>query len=221
MKARFQRVSSREWILGPCISGERRRHLLNGPTFHNIMQRICEDATIVAHKRRSIQDHRGYYRAELTLKLKAATVDLFHNAAGGYRALYYKGVGNGELANNYAVHRLIPVIVGRLKGKGKRTCPIWWLKKSLLHPEAKLWIYQGRWLRLAKLCDQNLLVKRWLRNGSSQNPTEKKKRVWATLTPKGETRINLKGGGVTITGSLLIKRVKPERGKEIRDLGFT
>ena len=185
------------------------------------MRRICKTVIIVAHKRGTIEDHRGYYRAEVTLKLNAATVDLFHNSATGYRAQYYKGVRNGELANKYAVHRLIPVIVGLLNGKEKRTCPIWWLKKSLLHPETKLWIYQGRWLRIAKLCDQNLLVKRWLSNGCPQNTAEKKKRVWGTLTPKGETRINLKGGGVTITGSLLTKRLKPERGKEIHELGYT
>jgi hypothetical protein len=49
----------------------------------------------------------------------------------------------------------------------------------------------------------------------------KKKRIWGTLTPKGETRLNLKGGYVTLTGSILTRRLKPERGKEIHDLGYT
>src|SRR5688572_33286648 len=107
MKATFQRISSREWILGPYISSERRRQLLRGPTFHNIVRRICKTVRIVAHKRRNIDYHRSYYRAEVTLRLNAATVDLFHNSATGYRAQYYKAVRNGELANEYAVHKLI------------------------------------------------------------------------------------------------------------------
>jgi len=221
MKAIFQRVSSREWILRRSVSTERRKKLLRGPTFHNIVQRICKHAIVISHKKTKIDEHRGYYRAEVTLKLNATTVDCFHNSATGYRAQYYKAIRNGELANKYAVHRLIPVIVGRLNELEKRACPIWWLKKSLLHPEAKLWIYQGRWLRLAKQCDRNLLVKRWLSHDFPQYSNEKQKRVWGTLTPKGETRINLKGGGVTLKGFLLTKKLKPERGKEIHDLGYT
>ena len=63
--------------------------------------------------------------------------------------------------------------------------------------------------------------RRWLSHDFPQYSNEKQKRVWGTLTPKRETRINLKGGGVTLKGFLLTKKLKPERGKEIHDLGYT
>jgi hypothetical protein len=144
-------------------------------------------------------------------------VDLFHNAATGYRAQYYQSVRTGEAANRYAVHQLAARAIALLGGAQKRTCPLWWVERSLLHREAKVWIHQGPWLRLARRSDRNLRVKRWL----SSNPRNRKRRVWASLTPASETRIDLKGAPLTLDGRRFAKSVKRNRSKDIHGVGYT
>ena len=182
-----------------------------------IVRSIAKQASVLTHKRKGIRDFRGYYRAEVTLQMPAQTVDLFHNSAAGYRAQYYSSAETGEKANEYAVRQLFKRVMQILNGKHKRTCPPWWMEKSLLHPKAKIWIHQGRWLLIARLSERNLFVKRWL----DSNPTKKKRRLWATLTPMNETRIDLKGAPLTLTGRNLNKRLKRKRSQDIYAVGYT
>ena len=213
----FARISSKNWHLDKRISSRRRRRLLRGLGFVDIVRSITKQARVLTHKRKKIRDYKGYYRAEVILKIPAKTVDLFHNSAAGYRAQYYRSVKTGEIANEYAVRQLAVCIMQMLNGEYKRTCPAWWMEKSLVHPEAKLWIHQGRWLLIGQLSDRNLTVKRWL----GSNPEKKKRRLWATLTPMNETRIDLKGAPLTLTGRSLPVSLKPGRSKDIYSVGYT
>lgn len=151
------------------------------------------------------------------MHVSSAIVDLFHNSAAGYRAQYYHDPGNGEAANSYAVHQMVPRILQLLKGAEKGTCKPAWVQQSLLHPDAKLWIHQGPWLRHPRLIDKNLLVKRWLAYAWS----ELHKRNWARLTPEDEPRIDLKGGPATLDGHSYEGRLKPGRSEQISRGGFT
>lgn len=206
-----------KWDLNDKISRRRRRRLLCGLGFVDIVQSIAKQASVLTHKRKMIRDFRGYYRAEVTLEMPAEIVDLFHNSATGYRAQYYSSVKTSEMANRYAVRQLSKRVMQLLNGKHKRTCPPWWMEKSLLHPKAKIWIHQGRWLLIGRFSERNLFVKRWL----DSNPTKKKRRLWATLTPMNETRIDLKGAPLTLTGRNLNASLKQNRSQEIYAVGYT
>jgi hypothetical protein len=217
MPASFARISSKEWCLGETIHGRRRQQLLYGPGFSNIVGVIAKQATILTHKRTKIKDYPGYYRVDITLQLDTKMVDQFHNSSAGYRAQYYRSAMVGKLANDYALSKLVPRVIKLLGKVCKQTCPLWWVKKSLQHPEAKLWIHQGQWLRSPKKSDKNLMVKRWL----NANSTKLKRRLWATLTPVSESRIDLKGAPLALSGQPLRGRLKENRSRDIHRTGYT
>jgi len=213
----FVRVAANEWHLCLPIHGRRRRRLLYGPSFRSIVRRIARLGRVVNLKHAALRKARGYYRVDVTLALAARTVDLFHSSAAGYRAQYYRSVTIGEAANHYLIERLTPGILKYLQRVGLRSCPPWWVEKSLRGSEAKAWIHQGPWLRQARRSDRNLFVSRWLAHGAR----DPKRQLWATLTPRGETRIDLKGAPLTRDGKYLRRHLKPNRSKDIRDLGYT
>lgn len=217
MTTSFIQVSSREWLLGPGIGRRRRRRLLRGTTFSSLVRRIVGGFAILSHKRAGLRDYAGYYRAEVTLEVDAALVDLFHNSAAGYRAQYYHSIKTGESANEYAVRQLVPRVRQLLDGVRKRTCPAGWVERSLLHREAKLWIHQGPWLRHPKKSDAQLGVRRWL----AYKWNEKHKQLWPRLTPGNETRVDLKGAPLTLEGIPLMKSAKPNRARQIFESGYT
>jgi hypothetical protein len=172
---------------------------------------------IVSLKRARLRDYPRYHRVEITLELKATIVDLFHNSAAGYRAQYYYRVKTGEWANQYVIRKLCPGVLQLLVDRGKRTCPVWWVERSLAHPEAKLWIHQGSWLRHARKSDGRLRIRRWL----AYKWAEKHKDLWSSLAPGDETRIDIKGAPVALDGTPLSTSLKPTRGQQIHDAGFT
>lgn len=219
-ESEFARVSEGEWLLGDGVDNDQRARLLSGTTFERVVDRIVEEGTLVFHKREKSCSERQYFRALLILKVDPSTVDLFHNSVSGYRAQYYDGVKNGERANAYALRRLTPRIKELLVGHEKRTCPWWWVEKSLLDPAAKVWIHQGLWLRHAKRTHPQLVVARWVQEEASLDPQRRKKATWASLTPREETRIDLKGGFLTLAGVPLGKS-KRTRSEDIYELGFT
>jgi len=217
MHISFKRIPSKDWRISSAIDGRRRRELLRGRSFANIVKAIAKHATVLTHKRARIDASPEYYRAEVTLHVKAMMVDLFHNSCTGYRAQYYHSAKTGEVANRYALSKLGPRVIDLLSKRHKRTCPLWWVRKSLQLPAAKAWIHQGPWLRSPKKGDRNLMVNRWL----GANPPKKKRVLWATLTPATELRIDLKGAPLTLTGKPLTTRLKPRRSKDIHEVGFT
>lgn len=219
-KLNFARISSREWRLDGSVEKDERAELLRGITFTQIVGRITEEAMLISHARERACSKPQFFRAVVTLAMNASTVALFHNSPSGYRAQYYCSMKNGERANQYALKRLIPRIQQMLLGNEKRTCPWWWVEKSLLDPEAKLWIHQGRWFRYATRDDRKLFVARWVHQQASRDRRRRRKAIWATLTPSNETRIDIKGGFLTLDGTRL-GRLKPTRAKDIHELGFT
>jgi hypothetical protein len=119
-----------------------------------------------------------------------------------------------------AVTRLVPLVLDRLDGRLKRTCPAEWFEKSLLDPDAKVWIHQGLWWRHAKVGDHHLRVTRWFEQESSPDPDRRAKARWAALTPDKETRIDVKGAFLSLSG-VPLGSLKPDRALNINQLGFT
>ena len=211
---RFVRVSRVVWRL----NGEMSK--LPSPGYERILKRLANEATIAAHRREPAKRGRKYYRSHVILQCSAEGISLFHNARSGYRAQYYSSSTRGELANRFALTLLLPRVRELLKGTEKRTCPWWWMEKSLLDPAAKIWIHQGPWLRAASRRDRNLTVMRWLRAQDTRNDNRRKKARWSMLTPACETRLELMGGFLSLTGAPL-GSLKKTRSRDLYELGFT
>ena len=216
----FVRIPRDIW----CLEGlekDRKESLLRAMPFNQIVDRIVEEATILSHARKRSCKDPQFFRAHIILKLSPSTVDLFHNCSTGYRAQYYHSVRNGQRANTYALYKLIPRVNKLVADRLKRTCLWWWVEKSLLHPEAKVWVHQGLWLHHAKRTDRHLFVAKWVMQQASANKGERKKAKYATLTPDRETRIDIKGGFLTLDGERPSNLYKPARAKDIHKFGFT
>jgi hypothetical protein len=210
----FVHLSRRLWRL------DGRMSTLASPGYEQILKRLVNEAMVGAHRRERAKHRRKCYRAHVTLQCSAEAISLFHNARSGYRAQYYSSMTRGELANRFALTLLVPHIREILEGTQKRTCPWWWMEKSLLDPAAKIWIHQGQWLRLRSQSCQNLIVMRWLRAQHTRNHNRRKKARWSMLTPAGETCLELMGGFLSLTGASL-GSLKKTRSKELHELGFT
>jgi hypothetical protein len=213
-------VDAEHWRLSERVTAKQRAQLLRGPSFEQIVERIASEMRLVALSRERARKNRLYFRAVLTIEVHASTVDLFHNSASGYRAQYYSSIKAGERANLYALKTLAPRIVRLSKALSKRTCQPGWLARSITDPSAKLWIHQGLWLRHAKSSDAVLLVSRWLKQCRTADPKRRKKAFWATLAPRSESRIDIKGAYFSKSGHAL-GTLKPSRAADIRNLGFT
>ena len=217
----FKRIGKEIWHLASAVDEPRRHRLLSGMRFDQIVCRILGSARLAAYVQEVHCCKKDFCRAVIRLEMESELVDLFHNSASGYRAQYYYGVRAGEQANQYAVKTLVPHIMELLAAQENLTSPLWWVKKSLMARQAKLWIHQGRWLHNARMSDRNLQLQRWIDNLNSSDASTRKKARWGSLAPMEETKIELKGAFLMLDGTPLAGIVKPSRARDIRDFGFT
>jgi len=216
----FVRVPPGEWSLSDGLAPRRRKQLQDGLAYEQIVARMVRESALVRVKREKARGESLFFRTVVTLRVLAATLDLFHNSACGYRAQYYRSAELGIQANKFALHQLLPRVRQLLVGSSKRTCPIAWVEKSLLDADAKVWIHQGIWLRRARKTDCNLFVARWISQQAHSDEKRRKRAIRSMLTPSNETLVELKGGFIMLTGMPLGSR-KPTRAQDIHELGFT
>ncbi len=230
MKPKKTLPSKKIWLLEKSIKGRRSNLLLEGKPFSTIITRITSEAKIIKIRREKAgkKADKNYkksnrYRVSIVIKVKPETVDLFHNGRSGYRAQYYQNTKQGEECNRAAVNEIILFLKHQLEINRTyhcpKTCPWWWVEKSLSSKDTKLWIHQGVWLRKGKKASCNLKVERWL-NHIGSSGRESKLAKWSRLTPNDENKIQIKGGWVTREGKNL-KNLKLARSFEIYNYGFT
>lgn len=215
----FACITEDEWRLSPAICCERRRRLMSGMPYEDIVDRIVSQAEIVCHKRQRSSNHSGS-RFYVRLRVRPETVDLFHNSHCGYRAQYYDTPEKGECANRYLIDHLMPRLRVILREDWKRTCPPDWVEASLSAQSAKVWIRQGRWLRRNAIVDRNLCIVRWSAGLNNGNDRHRKLARWAILTPI-ETMLVVKGGWLDNAGLPIAGCRKPCRSQELYQRGFT
>jgi hypothetical protein len=219
-RVKFVRIPADHWRLGPGIKANRKQRLLRGPTYEKIVTQMIEQCKVAAHYREKAERANGYYRGVLLLQVASKTVDLFHNSAAGYRAQYYAGKSLGVKANRFALKAVVPHAMTLLNARLKWTCPAWWLEKSLLDREGKIWIRQGKWMWQRRYSDRQLYVNRWHAAITALDKESRRKAIWSRLTPRNECHIELKGGFLTLKGRRL-GSVKPNRTGNLHSLGFT
>lgn len=217
----FAYVPENEWVISDAVKGQRRNNLLSSIDYKTIINRIITNIVEVSclspEKCRGMPD---YKRARVKLITDKAIIDLFHNSNSGYRAQYYVSPASGDKANQYALEKIVPLVLKELAKKKD----FQWLQESLLGEDSKIWIHQGIWLRFRRKIDRNLLVPRWDRR-SSKDKKERKLSVWSMLTPNEEKHLIVKGTWLNPQGNPMPEKYKPksikERSCHIHYTGFT
>lgn len=216
----FGRVSDCEWKLSSNMDKSRRELLYASGCYEVLLEKLLEEATVVAVKRERARQLRIYRRVVLTLRVEPGVLDLFYNSPSGYRAQYYLSTELGARANRYAIDKLVAVLLVKAGHIKKRGLNWEWAKQSLMDSDAKLWPHQGLWLHWARLKDRNLFVDRWI-NTKSENEKERRKgAIWSTLTPNEESLLEFKGGFI-LSGGESLGTFKPNRALNIHELGYT
>src|SRR3954470_314766 len=218
MNAAFVRVSESDWMLSRQLAPGRRRKLLQAPQYEQLINGLIQRMSLVKVAREKSRDVPGYFRAVVTIRVRATALDLFYNAASGYRAQYFQAADLGTLANRFALDRLLRRLTASVAAADKRTCPADWVAKSLSDPDAKLWPHQGIWLRYARKIDQNLLVARWLARRDDPDKKSRKRAKRSMLTPSDERLLELKGGFLSPAG-IRLGTFKPKRSQDLHELG--
>jgi hypothetical protein len=219
----FSSVAVDEWRLAGDMEERQRDLLLQDIPFVQILALLAKHVKLRSIRREAYKkaphDYSVYHRVVLVLDVEPEAVALFHNSRCGYRAQYYHSVQNGERANELAVRTLIPKVKELLAGGERAKWAL--VEKSLSSSEAKVWIHQGFWLRYRPLSDRKILVQRWVSKLKSPLRCDRKKAMWGTLCASGENRIEIKGAFVDADGTQLSVSLKPFRGEQIHEFGFT
>lgn len=220
MKPEFVHVSDAEWMLSQQLSPGRRRRLRDSAPYEQLVDGLSRQMAVAKVARERSRDVPGYFRAVVTLRVRAASLDLFYNAASGYRAQYYQAAELGTLANRFALDCLLPSVIRSVATMNRRTCRSSGVERSLRDRDAKVWPHQGVWRRYARKSDRNLLVGRWLALQDDPDKKRRKRAKRSMLTPAEESLLELKGGFLSPTGTPL-GTFKPQRSKDIHELGYT
>lgn len=216
----FTRIQPDVWRLERAITGKRRRRLLQPPEYEEIIALLLRDVTLEMARCQRAKDGERAYRVVTKLRATPTVIDLFHNAASGYRAQYLAGTSIGEAANEYALSTLLPAVVPLLLAN-RPDFPNLVLEQSLRHPWTKIWIHQGLWLRRARRDQQNLRVLSWESRAGSSEPRTRKLVRWGLLTPDSESSFVIKGGFVFLDGRHRLGKPPKNRAEDIHTCGFT
>jgi hypothetical protein len=216
----FARISEDDWIFTDKIDPKRRQSLLCSLSFEEIIEQIANSMRFLYIKREPMNDYPGYTRPNIMIEVAPKLVDLFHNSSCGYRAQFYHSATHGESANRFAINSLLPKITNELCGHSNWNCPLDFAEKSLSHKYAKIWIHQGKWLLLKPKASRGLEVVRWVQR-DTYDKKDKTKRIWSTLTPESETRLDIMGAWIKMDGTFLRDHPKPNRSEEINVCGYS
>jgi hypothetical protein len=156
----FECAGPEDWRLEASVPSKRRRQLLKPPSFARIVASLLHNLAIEDIHWQRAKSGEPAFRVIAKLRATATAVDLFHNSAGGYRAQYMVSIEAGEVANQFALDEILPVVVPHLRRRRPSIASS--LEQSLRHPWAKIWIHQGQWLRYARRENRVLRVPAWV-----------------------------------------------------------
>jgi len=183
-RVEFACIGREVWCLSGDLSRKWRALLLQGPPFEQGIETLASEARVAACSREACDDVPGYYRAVVTVLVRAESSAWFHSGNCGYRAQYFQSAAVGERANRCAVETLVQALDAQLRGT--RSMPQPWLMESLHGGGTKIWIHQGLWFRYRRRADRQLAVSRWAAELQSQNEQRRKLALWASLVPLNE-----------------------------------
>ena len=168
----------------------------------------------------------GCRRAELKIVVSCETCDAFFNSPVGYRAQYYTSPCLGISENERLIQSLLPRMLDYAKTHPERNMALEEVKKSLLLPQAKIWIREtNEDILFGEELTVDLIVDRWVNqakiawNQPSANE-QRHKAVRGVLAPI-DTVLEIKGGWLTKDGEERIDPEKTTRADDISEYGFS
>ena len=216
----FEAAPSSNWILAASVPSGRRDWLLSGQSYERITAELLATTSEVAFHQQAEPEGRGS-RCIVTIHVEPKHLDRFFSASTGYRAQYFVCPDQAHEADSHVIEAALPLLLRSLPANSSRAPNRGLLEASLSHPWAKVWPYQGLWLRRSKLEERVLLVPQWQQQLSAQSAQRRKLARWGSLAPQMESRLQLKGGYVQGGYHMLLGKPQPTRGREIHELGFT
>lgn len=216
----FGSVEIEDWPLHARVHGSRRERLCENRPFEEIIGVVRDSIRATTTSERG-DSNPTIRRIRFSVHIDAELVDLFHSSLSGYRAQYFISVHNGDDANRYSVAALRPTLMNSCSKSYRGRMSLAHAEASLVHPDAKIWIHQGCWVRWRRLVDSNLRVARWMKGLESSDPKVRKKARWGMLTPSEETRLEVIGGFINPDGSANREYGKGHRAHDLCQYGFT
>lgn len=222
MQLKFALAPLSDWKIDHSVPSSRRARLCGNTSFNDIVAKIQSESRIERIRSEEGREaKRGLRRYVVWLAATAYAIDLWHNSRGGYRAQYYINPKLGGAVNCYALD-LLGAHAGDLIQNDSHRERYWPLaSKSICHPQTRLWIHQGRWLRNAKPADRLLHVSGWRHQDHYECKKMLKLLTWGALMPADEFRLVLKGQWLDKNGSAIDKPPKATRALEIHRWGFS
>jgi hypothetical protein len=217
----FVRLSGEHWPLAASVDQLRNGRLLSPPPYRKLVRDLSQQAVVLKARLCAADGEPRAQRVDAILRVDSQALDSFFNSNAGYRAQYYESKTMGEAANRLAVEAFIAMVSPvALAHKSRETAPTV-ARASLEAKDAKIWIYQGLWLRLAKLEDHVLRVPRWQEGLQSDEKRTRRLARWGSLAPASEWRIVLKGAFILDGEPASLGKASEARSHEIHALGFT
>lgn len=216
---RFVRVPPALWRLAQAAPRSLGGQFEVAPPYQKLVVALANSAQLVAYRREPCKAFPGHYRLSATFRCSRSLLKLFHSGPTGYRAQFYASPAHGERADHLARNVFALLFLEHSRANLKRSCRGKWLAASLCSPSAKVWIHQGAWIRPPRVSDRLLEVDRWC-NFLPRTEPQAKRKIFATLIPRSEDRIDLKGGFVTLDG-IVLRPLKADRAGDIHRQGYT
>ena len=217
---RFAVISESLWKFAESVPLSRRDHLLHGRSYERTVAEMLSSCTRLTFQKQ--QDcKRSGARCIVTAHVDPSRLDRFFSSSCGYRAQYLLNPDDGHLADHYAIEASLSFFLRSLSVEARRAKDKAFIEASLQHPWAKVWPYQGLWLRRARRSDRVLLVPSWQRELASPDKHRRRLARWGSLAPNLDPRIQFKGGFVQGSKHLFVGKPQAKRAHKINELGFT
>lgn len=218
MASKFFIAPKSIWRLSDIATDGDRDLALSDSSFSEIANLVSDRAAVEKCKWNHLSGVSAFSRIVVTFRLQPNLVSMFHSSRGGYRAQYYKSISLGQYANRHILSVLEPLIVDSLASNTRYSSDL--IVQSLRHREAKIWIHQGSWLRYRRVSERLIQIQRWATKINTGSDRERRLAVWAILSPRKESLLEVKGG--YISGKTDYEKIiKPQRAEEIHSCGFT
>lgn len=214
------------WQFGDHLANGRLRYLSEEASFEQICAEMLSSARFNKPAiRRGKGKCSGLVRPVFAVDISKRACDRFFNHSHGYRGEYFTSVTRGNGADRRVRTAFLCYLLAAIPTKRTRSIP--W-EASLLDENAKVWIWQGRWMRPNGL-NVEILNGRWevcARRAYAAYPIKKgrtdcaKLKIWGARAPI-ETTIEIKGAWFDPRLNRMSRKCKPNRGVEVMKYGFT
>jgi len=216
------------WRFGARVTPDRRNKLILIHDFDAVTSAILKEMRVTGYTvgRGNKPILQGCRRAELKIAVSCDTCDAFFNSPAGYRAQYYIAPSLGISENASLIQSLLPRLLDYAQIHPEQNMTLDEVEKSLLLPQAKIWIREANDDDLfGEELTVDLIVDRWVTQAKiarSETGTneQRHKAVRGVLAPV-ETVLEIKGGWLTKDGEERIDFEKVRRAEDISEYGFS